>query len=72
MNESRIRQLAAPTEQQGKPRRGSSIGGIVLIVIGVLFLVDNFIPSFGFDDFWPCFDSRRRRYAVEHLSPNDR
>ncbi|MDX9757732.1 MAG: PspC domain-containing protein [Bacteroidota bacterium] len=33
--------------------RGSMIGGIVLIVIGALFLLDNFIPHFGFDDFWP-------------------
>lgn len=33
--------------------RGSFIGGIILIVIGTLFLLDNFIPSFGFDDFWP-------------------
>ncbi len=36
-----------------KPGRGSFIGGIVLIVIGMLFLIDNFIPAFGFDDFWP-------------------
>jgi len=35
------------------PGRGSFIGGIVLIVIGMLFLIDNFIPSFGFEDFWP-------------------
>ena len=25
----------------------------MLIVIGTLFLLDNFIPYFGFDDFWP-------------------
>jgi phage shock protein C len=34
-------------------RRGTFIGGIVLIVLGALFLLDNFIPHFGFDDFWP-------------------
>jgi len=33
--------------------KGSLIGGIVLIVIGLMFLLDNFLPSFGFDDFWP-------------------
>lgn len=33
--------------------RGSMIGGIALIVIGALFLLDNFIPHFGFEDFWP-------------------
>jgi phage shock protein C len=41
----------------GKDRRdagrGSFVGGIVLIVLGTLFLLDNFIPRFGFDDFWP-------------------
>jgi phage shock protein PspC (stress-responsive transcriptional regulator) len=30
-----------------------SIGGTVLIVIGVLFLLDNFFPRFDFGDFWP-------------------
>ena len=33
--------------------RSSMIGGIALIVIGALFLLDNFVPHFGFDDFWP-------------------
>jgi phage shock protein C len=31
----------------------SSILGIVLIVIGLLFLLDNFIPRIHFGDFWP-------------------
>ena len=35
------------------PGRSSFIGGIILIVIGALFLLDNFLPHFGFDDFWP-------------------
>lgn len=35
-------------------KRGStSIAGILLIVIGVIFLMDNFIPHFHFKDFWP-------------------
>ncbi|MBE0645567.1 MAG: PspC domain-containing protein [Bacteroidetes bacterium] len=42
-----------PTMEKKEPGRGSFIGGIVLIVIGALFLLDNFIPSFGFEDFWP-------------------
>lgn len=33
--------------------RSSFFGGIALIVIGVLFLLDNFIPGFGLDHFWP-------------------
>ncbi len=43
----------APAPQRKESGRGSFIGGITLIVIGALFLLDNFIPSFGFDDFWP-------------------
>lgn len=33
--------------------RSSLIGGIVLIVIGTMFLLDNFLPGFDFADFWP-------------------
>ncbi len=33
--------------------RGSTVVGIVLIVIGGLFLADNFLPHFHFADFWP-------------------
>lgn len=33
--------------------RGNAIAGIVLIVIGGLFLADNFLPHFHFADFWP-------------------
>lgn len=28
-------------------------GGIILILLGGLFLLDNFIPRFDFGDFWP-------------------
>lgn len=46
--------FAPPTARHGKASgRGSYIGGIALIVIGVLFLFDNFIPGFGFHEFWP-------------------
>ncbi len=31
----------------------SSILGIILVVIGLLFLLDNFIPRIYFGDFWP-------------------
>lgn len=41
---------STPTREGG---RGSFTGGIVLIIIGALFLLDNFIPHFGLDDFWP-------------------
>lgn len=44
------------TSNAGSPRkrdRGSVIGGIVLIVLGLLFLADNFLPNVRFGDFWP-------------------
>jgi len=52
---------AAPQEAQPQPapvsepnnHKGSMTAGIVLIVIGGLFLADNFLPHFHFRDFWP-------------------
>ena len=41
---------AAPNGNSG---RRSMIGGIALIVIGILFLLDNFFPGFDFEHFWP-------------------
>jgi phage shock protein C len=38
---------------QSRHHRRSSLGGIILLVLGVLFLLDNFIPHFCFGDFWP-------------------
>jgi phage shock protein C len=33
--------------------RGSAVAGITLIIIGGVFLADNFLPHFHFRDFWP-------------------
>ncbi len=34
--------------------RGSNlIGGVVLIVLGLLFLANNLLPEFQFGDYWP-------------------
>jgi hypothetical protein len=33
--------------------RGGITGGIVLIVIGLLFLGERFLPDFRFADYWP-------------------
>jgi len=33
--------------------KGSLIGGLVLITVGALFLVDEFIPRVDFGDLWP-------------------
>ena len=34
-------------------RNGSFTGGLILIVIGGLFLADNYLPHFSFSDTWP-------------------
>ncbi len=34
-------------------RKRSSAAGIILIVLGFLFLADNFVPRIHFSDFWP-------------------
>lgn len=50
---------AQPNQQQyyqameEQKHKRSSILGVILIVIGMLFLVDNFIPRIHFGDFWP-------------------
>lgn len=44
------RQASKPEETQ---RRGSIVGGLVLLVLGLLFLGQNFLPDFSFGDWWP-------------------
>jgi uncharacterized membrane protein HdeD (DUF308 family) len=34
-------------------RKGRVTGGIILVVLGVLFLLQNFFPWFRFEQFWP-------------------
>jgi hypothetical protein len=41
-----------PSATPRKRDRGSLIGGLVLIVMGLLFLADNFY-DIHFSDFWP-------------------
>ncbi len=45
-------QNAQPVYDDRRHRR-RNIGGFVLIIIGVLFLMDNFVPRFHFRDYWP-------------------
>ena len=46
-----------PTGNQGGPKKddnkGSLIGGVILITLGVIFLLDRFIPRIDFGDLWP-------------------
>lgn len=44
----------APGEYyETRHQKKRNIGGAILIVIGVLFLMDNLMPRFHFGDFWP-------------------
>ena len=38
---------------EAPPQRGSVVGGLILVVMGLLFLGDQFIPHFRFGDWWP-------------------
>jgi phage shock protein PspC (stress-responsive transcriptional regulator) len=38
---------------QARKSSGGAIFGTILILIGLIFLADNFIPFFRFWDFWP-------------------
>ncbi len=42
----------APKYEEGH-RRGSVVGGLILLVLGLLFLGQNFLPDFNFGDWWP-------------------
>jgi len=44
---------AAPPVHQQVDHKGSMSAGVILIIIGGLFLAHNFIPFFHFRDFWP-------------------
>lgn len=40
-------------EHKRHKHNGNVMGGIILIVIGGLFLADNYLPHFNFSDTWP-------------------
>ncbi len=42
-----------PEMQQRKKVEGSLIGGVVLIFIGSIFLIERFVPRIDFGDLWP-------------------
>ncbi len=42
-----------PEFYEARHQKRRNIGGAILIVIGVLFLMDNLVPRFHFGDFWP-------------------
>lgn len=44
---------AQPPPAPPSSNKGSTSAGVILIVIGGLFLANNFLPHFHFRDFWP-------------------
>jgi phage shock protein PspC (stress-responsive transcriptional regulator) len=42
-----------PLRPEYRHGHGSIVGGLVLLVIGFLFLAENFLPDFHFGDWWP-------------------
>ncbi len=40
-------------EYKNRKRRGSVVGGTILVVLGALFLLQNYLPNFCFGNTWP-------------------
>lgn len=53
-NESTESNASAPNDSYGNDtKQGGIIAGGVLILLGTLFLAEEFLPSFDFSKFWP-------------------
>lgn len=54
MTEVRPAEDTQPRSPESSGRtKGGLVGGLVLIVLGLLFLADNLFPQFNFSDYWP-------------------
>jgi len=43
----------SPKPPEDKRDYGSLLGGLILVVLGLLFLANNLLPDFRFGDYWP-------------------
>jgi phage shock protein PspC (stress-responsive transcriptional regulator) len=48
-----VAQPATVTPARPEPRRGGLTGGLILILIGGIFLASQFVPGLGIDKLWP-------------------
>jgi phage shock protein C len=44
---------STPSTPKRHKDQGNTIGGLVLVVMGLLFLANNLLPDFRFHDYWP-------------------
>ncbi|MHB1686239.1 MAG: PspC domain-containing protein [Ignavibacteriaceae bacterium] len=52
-NSSETKETTAQPPHEEHEHRRKNLGGAILIVLGFLFLGQNFLPSFHFGDYWP-------------------
>ena len=63
--------VSPPLPEQKSNGKSSVVTGYILIGIGVLFLLDNFIPAFSFGDFWPLLLIAIGTGIIWHSSPRN-
>ena len=44
---------AKPTDKKQERGDGNLWGGVILIALGAIFLIDRFVPRIDFGDLWP-------------------
>ena len=53
MDQNSVPQGGSEQPKKQGDRGSNLIGGVVLIVLGLLFLANNLLPEFQFGDYWP-------------------
>ncbi|MBN2175179.1 MAG: PspC domain-containing protein [Bacteroidales bacterium] len=52
-NEANINNDKMEQEKKQQHNSGNLWGGLILITLGAIFLIDRFVPRIDFDDIWP-------------------